>query len=173
MNNVPDLLQLGLVTGILTSLGLFVIMAASILVNPAIWAGDYPPDIKARFGPPDDRTQRQKRLVSLPFFLVLVGGTVYGLARLAQVYGGELKFLPAFLLAFTILFIFNLFDWLVIDWLFFVTLQPKWIILPGTEGMAGYKDYAFHFRGFLIGTVFSLVAALVIAGIAVLVTALI
>ena len=32
-------------------------------------------------------------------------------------------------------------------------------------GMAGYKNYAMHFRGFLIGTVFSAAAGLVIAGI--------
>jgi hypothetical protein len=24
-------------------------------------------------------------------------------------------------------------------------------VLPGTEGMAGYRNYGFHFRGFLIG----------------------
>lgn len=39
-----------------------------------------------------------------------------------------------------------LFDLLVMDWLFFVTLQPKRIILPGTEGAAGYKDYGFHLK---------------------------
>jgi len=30
--------------------------------------------------------------------------------------------------------------------------QPRFIVLlPGTEGMAGYRDYRFHFRRFLHG----------------------
>ena len=28
-------------------------------------------------------------------------------------------------------------------------------VIPGSEGHPAYKDYFFHFRGFLIGTVFS------------------
>jgi tetrahydromethanopterin S-methyltransferase subunit B len=62
--------------------------------------------------------------------------------------------------------VFNLFDLLIADWLVFVKIQPKAIVLPGTEGMAGYKDYAFHFRGFLVGIVFSAVGALVFSLIA-------
>ena len=39
------------------------------------------------------------------------------------------------------------------------------MILPGTEGMAGYKDYGFHFKAFLRGTVLCFIASLVMAGI--------
>ncbi|NLF12175.1 MAG: hypothetical protein GX597_10355, partial [Anaerolineaceae bacterium] len=39
------------------------------------------------------------------------------------------------------------------------------IVLPGTEGMAGYRDYRFHFVGFLKGLGFCLVGAVVIAGL--------
>ena len=39
--------------------------------------------------------------------------------------------------------------------LIFCTFTPAFAVLPGTEGMAGYKNYAMHFRGFLIGTLFS------------------
>jgi hypothetical protein len=39
------------------------------------------------------------------------------------------------------------------------------MILPGTEGSPGYKDYRFHFRGFLIGTVLILVASAVMAAV--------
>ncbi len=62
--------------------------------------------------------------------------------------------------------IFNLVDLVILDWLIFVTLQPKFTVLPGTEGLAGYKDYAFHFKAFLRGTVLCFLASLVIAGIA-------
>jgi hypothetical protein len=33
-----------------------------------------------------------------------------------------------------------------------MTPKPKFMILPGT-GMAGYRDYKFHFRKFLNGIV--------------------
>lgn len=72
-------------------------------------------------------------------------------------------FFDYYLTAFTILSVFNLFDLLIADWLVFVFIQPKIIILPGTEGMAGYKDYGFHFRGFLKGIGFCLVGGLVLA----------
>jgi hypothetical protein len=39
-------------------------------------------------------------------------------------------------------------------------------VLPETEGHPGYKNYRFHFIGFLKGTLIVLVASLVIAGLA-------
>jgi len=37
------------------------------------------------------------------------------------------------------------------------------VVLPGTEGMAGYKNYAMHFRGFLIGTGLAMVVGFIVA----------
>jgi hypothetical protein len=37
------------------------------------------------------------------------------------------------------------------------------MVLPGTEGMAGYRDYRFHFLGFLKGLRFNAVVGLLIA----------
>jgi len=70
----------------------------------------------------------------------------------------DLPFVGAFVNAFVVMLAFNHFDWLVLDWLVFCTLTPGFVVLPGTEGMAGYKDYAMHFRGFLIGLGFALAA---------------
>ena len=53
----------------------------------------------------------------------------------------------AFLSAFVVLVVFNLVDRLILDWLVFCPLTPRFVVLPGTEGMAGYKDYRMHFRG--------------------------
>jgi hypothetical protein len=66
-----------------------------------------------------------------------------------------------------------LFDLLVLDWLIMVRIRPKFIILPGTEDMDIYNDYGFHFRGFLKGTVLTLLASLVIAGFVVLAAAVV
>ncbi|WP_102398917.1 hypothetical protein [Haloimpatiens massiliensis] len=59
----------------------------------------------------------------------------------------------------------NIFDLIVMDWLIFCTWQPKFIVLPGSEGNKAYKDYKFHFIGFLKGSVISAISSIVIAGI--------
>jgi hypothetical protein len=64
-----------------------------------------------------------------------------------------------------IVFVFNVVDWLILDWFMFCTLTPRLVVIPGSEGMAAYKDYGFHFRGFLHGTVYLILGGLVIAGI--------
>ena len=51
----------------------------------------------------------------------------------------------------------------------FCTITPKFVVIPGTEGMSGYKDYGFHFRGFIIGTLLSAISAVVIAGLVLLI----
>ena len=51
------------------------------------------------------------------------------------------------------------------DWLIVVTIRPRFLILPGTEGLAGYADYGFHFRGFLIGSVITFFTSLLVAGV--------
>jgi hypothetical protein len=38
------------------------------------------------------------------------------------------------------------------------------IVLKGTEGLPGYKDYRFHFHGFVIGTAVILVTSVLMAG---------
>jgi len=55
-----------------------------------------------------------------------------------------------------------------LDWLLFCTITPGFVVIPGSEGMEEYKDYWFHFRGFLKGTIFSIAAGLVIAAIVML-----
>jgi hypothetical protein len=47
-----------------------------------------------------------------------------------------------------------------------LNLTNELFVIPGTQGHPAYKNYLFHFRGFLIGTVFSALGALVFAGVA-------
>jgi hypothetical protein len=79
--------------------------------------------------------------------------------------GYELSFAVTFAASFLVFFTFNLVDLLIFDWLIFVGMQPKFAVLPGTEGLAGYRDYAFHFKGFLKGTVLCALTALIVATI--------
>jgi hypothetical protein len=65
-----------------------------------------------------------------------------------------------------VLTIVNLIDLIVVDWLIGIRLQPRMMILPGTEGLAGYDDFKFHVRGFLIGLVGTLAASPIMGAIA-------
>ncbi len=75
-----------------------------------------------------------------------------------------------FLHTFGLLWIVNLVDIAVIDWALFMNLLGDRVVLPGTEGLAGYDDYLFHVEQSLltpapwIGTI--VLSALVAAGFA-------
>jgi len=60
--------------------------------------------------------------------------------------------------------VFNVVDLLLLDWPL-VAIAPRFIVLSGTEGSAGYKDYWFHFRGFLVGAVLILGVSAAVAAV--------
>lgn len=99
--------------------------------------------------------------------LILIVLPIYETFVFQSRMGGEAGFLSFWLYASGIAFAFNLWDWLFLDWLIFCTITPKMFVIPGSEGHPAYKNYFFHFRGFLIGTLFSAVMGLVAAGIVV------
>lgn len=129
-----------------------------------MWVGDYPPDVKEAFGEMSAKAKAYRPLIAALFFGSIITITVLSLGRLRLI-TPEVGFWSYALSTFIVLMVFNIFDLLIIDWLIFVAIQPKAIILPGTEGLGGYKDYCFHFRGFIIGTAFSGVGALVISAV--------
>lgn len=135
-----------------------ILLLGLVLYNPRLMLQDYPSAIKAIVPPKTDAEKRQSILLGIPFLLALLILPFVFVFRLE-----ETSFLGLFLHAFGVVWAFNLWDWLVLDWLLFCTITPKQMIIPGSEGHPAYKDYAFHFRGFLIGTVFSLVMGLIVA----------
>jgi len=64
----------------------------------------------------------------------------------------------------------SLTDLIILDWLIFCIITPAFIIIPGTQGARGYKDYQFHFIGFLKGAVIYGAFSLILAGIRIAVT---
>jgi len=154
------------VYGAIASLLLSAVLPIMGLVNPRLMLQDYPKDIQAAVPPKTDQEKRQTLYWSLPFWVILLGFPVAAALSAKATHQG---FLEIFLSAFGVIFLSNLVDWLILDWLIICTITPKFVVLPGTEGMAGYKNYAMHFRGFLIGTALSVVVGLIIAGIVVFV----
>ncbi len=165
MPSLTLLLQHGVLYGAILSVLMVLSFVGAAYLNPEIWLPDYPPDIRERFGPMSERAKRQRRLVGIPIFLVLAGVLVLSSVRLAQI-GSESIFFSVFFGTLVVLLVFNAVDLLILDWLVFVTLRPKIVVLPSTEGAEGYGDYGFHFRAFLRGLVGSLIGSLVVAAMA-------
>ncbi len=129
-----------------------------------MWVGDYPPDVKEVFGEMSAKAKAYRPLIAALFFGSILTIPVLSLGRLHLITQDE-GFWSYTLSTFIVLMVFNIFDLIILDWLIFVAIQPKAIILPGTEGLVGYKDYCFHFRGFIIGIAFSGVGALIISAV--------
>ncbi len=151
--------------GALLSLAATLFLIFIVRLNPRIMLQDYPADIKAKAPPKTPAEKKLSLALGIPFMLLLVGAPVLSTLIFKQHSAEPVTFWALFLNAFGVAFIFNLVDWLIIDWLLFCTITPRFIVIPGTEGMAGYKNYYFHFRGFLTGTVFSALCGLIAAAV--------
>jgi hypothetical protein len=158
MLNISKILIDGAIVSAIASLYLL----AVLYQNPRLFLQDYPEDIQRAVPPKTNNEKRLSIVLGTPFLLLLLLGPFISTLNLKIQSGGELSFLVAFSQAFGVVSIFNLVDWLILDWLFFCIITPRFMIIPDTEGMAGYKDYSFHFRAFLVGTVLSIIAGLII-----------
>jgi pimeloyl-ACP methyl ester carboxylesterase len=156
-----------LIDGTILNVLLSIIVYGSIYANPMIWGHDYPPDIQAVVGDVDI-PPAQTIIFGVLLFGVVIGVVLYSNAKLRQQNGGKLSFWAAFANSALIFFYFAVWDLLILDWLIFVTIQPSFIVIPGTEGLAGYKDYWFHFKVSFLGWtqwISILVGGLVLAGL--------
>jgi hypothetical protein len=115
-------------------------------------------------GKPDEHETRSHARdgeadIATRLWLCLLG---FPIAAALSAKAAHLNAWEIFLSAAGVVFLFNLVDWLILDWLIVCTINPKFMVLSGTEGMAGYKNYVMHFRGFLIGTVLAAMIGLLI-----------
>jgi hypothetical protein len=128
--------------------------------NPRIFLRHYPKEIREIVPPKSEKERRMSiwlgLLIGVPFTSVLLWRT----ATL-----GSHSFRDLFAYAFGVLFIFNLVDLLILDWLIVCWFKPRWLILPGTEHIVIPKPYLHHFKGFLLGTAGLVIAGLAIAGL--------
>ena len=127
-----------------------------------MFVGSYPPEIRAAFGPMSSRAARWRPYVATLIVTVAIAIPLVGIWRYHRVVA-PIGTSEAFGYAVLALGVFNTYDLLVLDWLFFCTIQLRAMILPGTEGMAAYRDYRFHFIGWLKGLAFAVVIGAVIA----------
>ena len=111
-----------------------------------------------------ERSKRHRVSVAIVIGAVALGIVTASFSAVRANGGGKIPFRTAFVHLFVMFSVFNGVDLLLLDWLL-VAIGPSLLVLPGTEGSAGYKDYWFHFRGFLIGAVLIFFASGLMAGV--------
>lgn len=153
----PDLKQLSACRAGADGLLLCGAMGALILIVARI-----NPDILSR-GEVDARTKKQRAFFFIPSLLFLFGIPLLSNTMLKRQNKGELSFFNAFLSAYTIGGIANLFDLLVMDYLLLLIWKPGFIKSLANEADPMYKSYSFHFKAFLRGMIITLVPSLIAA----------
>jgi hypothetical protein len=128
--------------------------------NPRIFLGHYPKQIREIVPPKSKKEQRMSILLGLligaPFAAALYWRTATQKSH---------SFWELFAYAFGVLFMFNLVDLLILDWLIVCWVKPHWLILPGTGHIAVPNPYLHHFKEFLMGTVGLVIVGLSIAAL--------
>ena len=158
-----------LAIGMVLSTVLTIMIVVSLMINKEMWLQDYPPDVKARWGPISEKAKRQHFVFAIIFFGVLIGAMVYDVIRLKPVLGTPPSFLAVFASIVIVFALFNLVDAVIIDWLILLVLWPGLGVLPGTEGMAGYKDARQWTVNLLKGFALAPLAGILVAGVVVFV----
>lgn len=131
-------------------------VVGTLLWRRRLWLQDFPEDLQALIPP---RTKSEKRLMrglAVPFIGVLMAG----LAATGARYGTEHGYWAMLLHVYLVWQAVNLFDLVVIDWGGMQFIDPANPPFPGTEHAHGYRNYRFHFYGFLKGSFLGIFMAL-------------
>ncbi|MGH1299854.1 nitroreductase [Bacillus pretiosus] len=151
--------------GVIMSIVLSVMILGSLYCNPRLSLTEYPKDIQKVVFPKSIYEKKQTIYFNIAYNAILFGTPFVSTYILHK--HEKLLYIDAYLHTFGILMIFNLVDLFILDWLIFCWITPKFVVIPSTEGMKGYKDYKFHLRGSIVGTKFLAIVSLFLAGIAI------
>ncbi len=154
-----------LAIGTVLSAVLSILIVISLMINKEMWLQDYPPDVKAKWGPMSEKAKRQRLVFAVPFFGLMIGAMVYDVIRLEAALGTAPSLFAVFVSIGIVFGMFNLVDAVIIDWLILLVLWPGLVVLPGTEGMAGYRDMRLWTVNLLKGFMLAPIAGALVAGI--------
>ncbi|OUM67564.1 hypothetical protein PIROE2DRAFT_4968 [Piromyces sp. E2] len=126
---------------------------------------DYPEDIQKASKLPKPTLKQQKKSKlwsSLGGAIIILSLIIFGINKFSN---ETVPFLTLFIYMFIVVMTWNVIDLLIMDWIIVCTITPDWVIIKGTKGCQGYKDYIFHFKGFLIGCFYSFITGILFSGI--------
>jgi hypothetical protein len=136
------------------------------LVNPRMMLQNYPKDIQAVVAPKTPKERSQGIIFAIPIILVMIG---YPAVVSWYYRPNEAHFDYYFSSTWSMMLVFNVFDLLILDWLMFCYFTPRFLVIRGTEGHEGYKNYRFHFMGFLKGIFITAIICAIMSGLLVLI----
>jgi hypothetical protein len=157
-----------LLGGAVLSLALGALILASLRINPRIWLNDYPEPIRRLAAPLTPAEKRQQRVFIVPFLLAYLAVPLLSTVAFIRAAGGA-PFLAAYAHAFLVLNIANLFDAVVIDWLFLAQMKPRFAIIPEAWGRFDTMGAGWQIRNYLKGIVFCAVFSVPVALVATLI----
>ncbi|PDZ69346.1 nitroreductase [Bacillus cereus] len=150
--------------GVIMSIVLSVMILGSLYYNPRLSLTEYPKDIQKVVFPKSIHEKKQTIYFNIAYNAILFGTPFVSTYILHK--HEKLLYIDAYFHNFGILMIFNVVDLFILDWLIFCWITPRFVVIPSTEGMKGYKDYKFHLRGAIVGTKFLAIVSLFLAGLA-------
>jgi hypothetical protein len=151
--------------GILSGI-LFLFIVGSMVYNPELWLNDYPPDVRKMYGPPGEKTVRQRKWFGIGMLLIMIAVLLAGALTVPSASGSRATFMVTLRVVYIAFLIGSLMDLLVIDLLLGMVIRPKFMVLKGTEGATGYRNVKFHFDAFLRGAFSGAVLSLIITAVA-------
>ena len=128
--------------------------------HPRLFLRHFAKEIQEAVPPKSRREQQMSGFLGLLIGAPLIFGLLWRAATLRSRAFDEI-----FAYIFGVLFVFNVADLLILDWLIVCWWQPRWVRLPGTESIVVPSQYLHHFRGFLVGTFALAVVGLIAAGL--------
>jgi hypothetical protein len=153
-----------LIDGALFILVMGALVLLSLVVNPRIWLQDYPTALRQLAPPLTSREKRQRSLFALPLLLGFIVIPYLSTRAFASAVGESANFLTFYLHAFALFNLFNLFDAVVLDWLFLGMLRPKALLIrEALEHPELVVDNRKMVIDYFKGIAFCVVGALVIA----------
>lgn len=135
-----------------------VIVIPVTLINPKYIVGDYPPEIIKRCIElkiiPERKTKFTKKEIIKKVIACILFVTI--LAFIVYKYNGANSFTSGFINSYIIWLAVCWYDAIVLDCIFFCNV--KRFRIPGTEDMKEYKDYLFHIKGSIRGSIIGIPA---------------
>jgi hypothetical protein len=127
-----------IIDGLILSAIASIFIVITLRLSPRIWLQDYPEDIQAQVPP---KTKKEKQLalaLGIPFLILLVAVPFVSTLVLKNQHQGMLSYFSLAVHAFGVAFVFNMVDWLVLDWLMFCTIRSR----PSNLRINGKQSFA-------------------------------
>lgn len=139
-----------------------VIVLPMALINPLYIIGDYPPAIIDRCVKLKIIPKRENRFTKKEIIKKIIAAVLFILlfAYVVHRFNGADTFIKGFINSSVIWFVICWYDALILDCIFFCNV--KRFRIPGTEDMKEYKDYWFHIKGSIRGSLIGIPACIIV-----------